>query len=224
MNSPNFINSIDDCYKALVVTDYWEQPSVDICKKIVKYLNEYLQNNSNDARAYYLRSMAKFHLMDLIPHDYFWHKDSEYAKGKTYNPDEAYDDYSTAISIDSDIVSKNPDVRIITTSCRTFLKYFFRKPCPTKIFNEILLYNDPMGWWFGILILVMVASFIVGSILHFLSMLDKYIAPFAITIFVGLILVLIMNIYRRKMDNYINKLQKEYCEEVVPATYDEWHG
>ena len=221
MSSVYFIKSVDDCYKALVVTDYWEQPSTDVCRNIVKFLNEYITNNSNDARAYYLRSMAKFHLMGLIPPDYFWYTGSEYAKDKTWNKDDDYDDYNTAISIDPEIVTKNPDVRVIIVSSHSGLKYYFRKPCHYKILDKMLMYNDPMSWWVGILIIVMVASFIIGSILHFLSMPDKYIAPFAIAIFVGLILVLIMNIYRRKMDSYINKLQKEYCEEVVPATYAE---
>lgn len=30
-----------------------------------------------------------------------------------------------------------------------------------------------------------------------------------------------MNIYRRKMNSYIDKLHKEYCEEVVGATWAE---
>lgn len=161
--------SIEDCYKVLIVTDYWKQPSTDVCRKVVKFLNEYIIGNPKDARAYYLRSMAKFHLMDLVPPDYFWHKDSEYAKGKTYNPDEAYDDYNIAISIDPDIVSKNPDIRLIITSCHTFQKYYFRKPMKCEIFTKLI---NP-------------------------SLLDRMSAE---------------------------KLHREYCEEVVPATYDEWHG
>lgn len=215
------ILNIDECYLALIAKEYWEQPSTDICKKIVKFLNEYLKSNPNDARAYYLRSMAKFHLIGLIPPDYFWREDSEYAKGKTWNKDDAWEDYNTAISIDPDIVSKNPDVRVIIVSSHSGLKYYFRKPCPSKISNKMLLYNDPVGFWVCIIILIMVISFIIGCILHFVSLPDKYIAPFAIAIFIGLILVLIMNTYRRKMDSYIDKLHKEYCEEVVGATWAE---
>lgn len=135
------ISNIDECFNILQVTDYWEQPSHDVCRKIIKFLNEYISQNPNEAKAYYLRSMAKFHLYDLLPPEYFWAKSSEYAKNKTYNEDEAYDDYKIAINIDSDIVQKIPDVMVITVSIHTGLKYYFRKPCPMKILEEIHINN-----------------------------------------------------------------------------------
>lgn len=46
-----------------------------------------------------------------------------------------------AINIDSDIVQKIPDVRVITVSIHTGLKYYFRKPCPMKILEEIHINN-----------------------------------------------------------------------------------
>ncbi|MBE7704064.1 MAG: hypothetical protein E7Z89_08465 [Cyanobacteria bacterium SIG28] len=222
MNSPNFISSIDDCYKALVVKDYWEQPSTDTCKKIVKYLNEYLQNNPNDARAYYLRSMAKFHLMDLIPPDYFWHTDSEYAKGKTWNKDEAWEDYNTAIGIDPDIVKKNPDVRIICVGHSTGLKYYFRKPCLDEEFNKIMKNspnNDYFVFW-GFLIIVVC----IGKIMSlFDNIPDIYYAPIAIFLILGVFYVIIKLICT-KIKDPITKLHRKCCEKVVSATYNEWHG
>lgn len=214
------ISNIEGCYNQLKVTDYWEQPSTQICIKIVKFLNEYIKSNPNSARAYYLRSMAKFHLTSLIPPDYFWHDYSEYAKGKTYNRDEAWEDYNTAISIDTDIAKKNPDVRVIMASCVSGKKYYFRKPCTRKDLDKMLTHNGSISLWIGILDFIIVISWIIGNIFHF-TLPDKYLAPFAFVIFAGLILIVIMNIYRRKISKNIEKLHKELCEEVVDATWAE---
>ena len=81
MNSTPLVNNIDDCYKALIRNDYWEECPIDR-RDIIKFLDEFIVNNPKNARAYYLRSMAKFHLIYMVPPDYFWRKDSEYAKDK----------------------------------------------------------------------------------------------------------------------------------------------
>ncbi len=104
------ITNINEAYNLLVVKDFWEQPPIDICNDIVSFLNDYIKHNPNDARAYYLRSMAKFHQSDIVPNEYN-------ISGKSCDKflatiaDDAFKDYNKAISIDSEIVNKNPNVR-----------------------------------------------------------------------------------------------------------------
>ena len=214
------ICNIDECYLALIAKEYWEQPSTDICKKIVKFLNEYLKSNPNDARAYYLRSMAKFHLIGLIPPDYFWREDSEYAKGKTWNKDDAWEDYNTAINIDSNIVSKNPNVMVIFVSADTYSKYYFRKPCPNEILDKMLKgQQKSISYKLGVLIVFLVTV----SILVFALKSQKNFILFSFISFIAAIFTVMPFLYfaSRKYDMDMDKLYKEYCVTVVPATYDE---
>ena len=218
------IKTIEDCYNSLIVNDYWEQPSHDVCKTIVNVLNTHIIQNPSDAKAYYLRSMAKFRLIDLVPPEYFWLRTSEYAKNKMYNHDEAWEDYLKAIDLDVDIVKKTPDVRVIITSWQTGLKYYFRKPCPEKILKELL---DPR---IATTIRTRSDTFYIPLVHAMACILVKILNPdvnFMMLIIIALLFYFITTftlnfILNNKINNNIsNDTYLGYLEKVENATWDE---
>lgn len=159
------MKDLNDVYNKLKVTDYWEQPNSDTCRNIVIFLDNYIGKNPKDSRAYYLRSMAKFHLNYLVPPDYIMRRDSEYLKRK-YNEDEAYQDYILALSLDSDIVEKNPDIRVIVASCNSCFKFYFRNPCPYKVYEYILSsQSGDANYLFSIIFFICVIALIILAII-----------------------------------------------------------
>ncbi len=213
--------NLDEIYNKLKVSDFWEQPNNDTCREIIKFLNSYIEQDPKNARAYYLRSMAKFHLNYLVPPDYIMRRDSEYLKSP-YNPDEAYEDYLHAVSLDLNIVEKNPDIRVITVI--GFNKYYFRKPYPYGL--ERVLFEDTYEFFpiviTTLLIIVMLIQFsiVLSSVHNLLS--------FVILVFC--LFVTINHFYfdkKRKQlryKRYQEVSRKKYCEKIEDATYAEWHG
>lgn len=210
---------LDDVYSKLKVIDYWKQPNYDICRNIIKFLDDYIEQNPKNARAYYLRSMAKFHLNNLVPPDDIMYRNSKYIKKKD-NKSSAYDDYQYAISIDIDVVEKNPDIRVIITSCYNCLKFYFRKPCPYKVCKKILQSeSDELYAPFTIIIFIAIISLIVLAVIFHNTSNLYYISLW--------ILALCYCIYKAAKYSYsiikspLQKLYLEYCEKVEPATYEE---
>ncbi len=207
MQTINHINTIEDCYNNLKVKEYWEQPNYDVCGRIIEFLDNYIQKDPGNARAYYLRAMAKFSLLILVlPEDFCY---------KNLPENSAWDDYQNAVKLDANIVANTPEVRVITSSASTGLKYYFRKPCPERVLKKITAGNNIIGKLSAICKFLAIISFII-------LFTNKYFLPgLNDTPFIILLLISLSIIWVLSTGKIPDKLSNKYCEKIVQATYEE---